>query len=1032
MSLARFSLARPVTTVMATLIAVLIGSVALVRLPIDLLPDVTMPSITVVTNFDNASPEEVEQQVTELVEGALAALPGVESMVSTSSEGVSSVRLAFTWGTNLDAATNDVRDRIDRIRRRLPTEADLPQPRKYDQANFPIVLLGVSSQLDPIELTQLIEDRLIPRLGRIDGVAQVDVWGGFNREIQVRLDRGRMNAVNLSLDGIVDTIRSANINLPAGSVERDRLEVTIRAPGEFRDIEELRQTVLTRHHGSPVLLADITEVVDTHRRITRIVRINGEAGVRLAVRKQSDVNTVAVAEQVMAEIERINADMPQADVRALFNQAAFIRRSIDNVVRSVILGGALAIVVLLFFLRHVRSTVVMGLSIPISVIATFALVHFAGFSLNLMTLGGLALGVGMMVDNSIVVLENIFRRRRELGEAPPEAAVAGAGEVATAILASTITTLVIFLPLVFARGVSSILFQQLAAVITFALICSLIVSLTLVPMLSATMLKDRKSWGPAWVHRLAAFAESAFNAVDSAYRDLLQLVLRHRLLTVLGAFALLLSVLPLVRGIGTEFMPPSDEGEIRVNGEMEVGTRLAVLDRQTRQLEELIRNHVPELENMSVSAGPSGWRPSSSAEASIQLSVGPAAGRSRSNTEIAADLRRHLDGQIPGMTIRVRAPQGLRILNRLVGTGDEGLAVEIFGFDPVVLDDLAVAVAAAMEGVPGVTDVLASREVGVPQELIRIDRARAADLGLSIRQIASTLETAVAGSNAGDFREGGNAYRILVRLDDADRLSVDELLDLRMGANQQQEGVPLRTVVSVERSTGPMLIERKDQQRFVSVAANVSGRDLGSIAADVQAVLNEIPLPAGYSMQVAGDFEEQQSAFRELMIALVLSLCLVYMVLASQYESLRDPLVVMFSVPLAAIGVILTLFLTGTTFNVQSYIGCIMLGGIVVNNAILLVDQAGRLRREGLEISAAVAEAGRRRLRPILMTTATTMLGLLPLALGMGEGAEAQAPLARAVIGGLATSTLITLVLIPALYALVHQRDKTTSPASAA
>ncbi|TVR12032.1 MAG: efflux RND transporter permease subunit [Planctomycetota bacterium] len=1020
MIFSRWSVARPVATSMATLIVVLVGAVALTRLPIDLLPDVTMPALSVVTNYENASPEEIEQLISEPVENALSAVPGVEEIFSTSSEGISSVRLSFLWGTDIDVASNDVRDRLDRVRRNLPEDADLPQLRKFDPANFPIVLLGVASQLDPIELTELIEARISNRLARLPGVAQVDTWGGFHREIQVQLDRERLSALNLSLDTILTRIRSANLNVPVGSVDRDRLEVTIRTPGEFQGIDELANTVVAHSSQGPVLLSDLAQVKDTHRKITRIIRINGERGVRLAVRKQSGVNTAEVAQRVIAEVEHINRDVAQAEVVTLFNQAAFIERSIANVTRSVLFGGALAVLVLLFFLRNLRSTLIVGMAIPISVVATFGLIHFAGFTLNLMTLGGLALGVGMMVDSSIVVLENIFRRRREENESHTDSAVQGASEVATAIIASTITTLVIFLPLVFAQGASSILFQQLAAVIAFALVCSLVVSLTVVPMLAKTILPpDDQPRGPAWIRRLSSAAGRAFDALDRTYRDLLRMVLRHRLLVIVGVLITATATLPLLRGIGTELMPPSDEGEVRVNAEMEVGTRLAIMDEQARRIEDIIRQEVPELQHISVSVGPSGWRPSSSAEASFQISLGPAAQRSRSNSAIAADLRRALEGQTPGTTVRVRAPQGLRILNRIVGTGDESLAVEIFGPDMAALDDLSEQVIQAVSAVSGVTDAVTTREVGVPQELLRIDRDRAADAGVSVQDIARTLETAISGSRAGDFRDGGDAVRILVRLADGDVLALDDLLDLTV-MNPDGRAIPVRSVATVEQGTGPMLIERKDQQRMVSVAINTSGRDLGALAADIHHALSDIPLPAGYSFVLAGNYEEQQQAFRELLIAMLLALVLVYMVLASQYESLRDPLVVMFSVPLAGIGVILMLFLTGTTLNVQSYIGCIMLGGIVVNNAILLVDQAGRLRERGLSSLEAAAEAGRRRLRPILMTTATTILGLLPLALGWGEGAEAQAPLARAVIGGLFTSTMITLILIPALYSLAH------------
>jgi HAE1 family hydrophobic/amphiphilic exporter-1 len=745
----------------------------------------------------------------------------------------------------------------------------------------------------------------------------------------------------------------------------------------------------------------------------------------VAIRKQANANTVEVSKRILAEIEAVNQAFPQINIVPVINQGNFIERSIANVARSVLYGGGLAIVVLLFFLRNIRSTLVISLSIPISIVATFALIFFGGFTLNLMTLGGLALGVGMMVDSSIVVLENIFRRRSENGEAPEQAAVEGAREVGTAIVASTITTLVIFLPLIFVRGVSGILFKELAYVIIFSLICSLIVALSLVPMLASKLLtssQQRHKETASRTNRWAAAANSVFAGLENAYLDLLRWVLGHRLVTVFAAAAVLGASLLLLPLIGSEFLPPSDEGEVRVSGKMEIGTRLELVDRQTRIMEQIVQAAVPEAVASVVSVGASGWRAGAGSEGEIRMSLLPAAQRERSNVEIAQDLRRRLDGSVPGMEIRTRAPQGQFLLERLLG-GDAGLTIEIRGYELATLDALAGSAAKLIVDVPGITDVQTSLEAGIPQQEIRVNRDKVADLGLSVRDITQLLQTAVAGSKAGEYRTGGNSYRIQVQLKDAEKRSLNEILNLTL-TTASGEKVALRNLVTTEASRGPILIDRKDQQRRVTVRANVAGRDLGSVALDVQALLDQIPRPVGYDLMVAGNFEEQQKAFRELVISLVLALVLVYMVLACQYESLRDPLVVMFSVPLAAVGVLVTLFITKTTLNVQSYIGCIMLGGIVVNNAILLVDQAGRLVQDGMPTRDALTEAGRRRLRPILMTTLTTILGLLPLALGIGEGSDAQAPLARAVVGGLTGSTLITLVLIPVVYSLFHPEPK--------
>lgn len=1022
MNLPLASVRRPVFTSMVTLIVVVLGVVSLSKLRIDLLPAVEMPTLTVQTEYEGASPEVMERLVTQIVEEIIGTVPGVEEMTSSSSEGESSIRVTFVWGTDIDAASTEVRSRLEDELEELPDEVTRPTIRNFDVNSFPVVLLGIASKLDPVETTTLIEEQIRYRFARVPGVAQVDAWGGYNREVRVELDAGRVRALGLPLNQILDAIRDANLDLPAGEIESGKYEVTLRAPAEFRDVEEIGGIVVTMRDGAPVTLGEIADVRDTYERLTRRVRVNGELGVRLAIRKQADANTVEVSGAILREIDRVNRDFPQIEIFPVINQGNFIERSIRNVANSVLYGGGLAVLVLLFFLRSLRSTIVISLAIPISVIATFALIYFAGFTLNLMTLGGLALGVGMMVDSSIVVLENIYRRHEEQGQPTFDASVDGAVEVGPAILASTLTTLVIFLPLLFIQGVSGILFRELAYVISFSLVCSLIVSLSLVPVLAAKLMRDTNhSKTPArrWYSPLGDLATRSFRGLDNAYRDLLGVALRFRLLTI-GATTLLLGgSLLLVPFLGAEFLPPSDEGEVRVTGEMEIGTRLDIVDRQTRKMEEIVIGAVPERLAWVTSIGASGRNPDEGATGEIRLSLVPRSERERSNVEIAEDLRRRLEGRIAGMTVRTRAPQGQFLLERILG-GDDGLTVEVRGYDLETLGVLVEHVREALASVEGVENVDTSLNEGIPQEQLFIDRVKAADVGISVRDVAEAIETAIAGSRAGEFRPRGNSYRILVQLKDAQNLSIDEILDLTLRGDDGQD-IALRHLVTTESGRGPVIIQRKDQQRLYEVTADVAGRDMGSVARDVDAALDRIPRPTGYEFRQAGNVEEQRKASREMTISLALALVLVYMVLACQYESLRDPVIVMLSVPLAAIGVIVTLFITETTLNIQSYIGCIMLGGIVVNNAILLVDQAGQLRRrDGRGANEAIMESGRRRLRPILMTSLTTILGLAPLALGIGEGADAQAPLARAVIGGLTGSMLTTLVLVPAVYSLVH------------
>ena len=1021
MNLPRASVRRPVFTTMVTLIVVVLGVVSLGRLKVDLLPAVEMPTLTVSTEYEGASPEVMERLITQTVEEILATVPGVEEMTSESSEGESRIRVTFGWGTNIDSAATEVRARLEDELNELPEDVGRPQVRKFDVNSFPVVLLGIASELDPVELTTLIDEQVRYRFARVPGVAQVDLWGGYNREVRIELDRARVRALGLPLNTVLNAIRDSNLDLPAGEIEEGRYEVTLRAPAEFGSVDQIRETVVATVDGAPVTLGQIADVRDTYEHLRRLVRVNDKLGLRIAIRKQADANTVEVSNAVLAAIDGVNRDYPQIEVVPVINQGNFIERSIRNVAWSVLYGGSLAVLVLLFFLRDLRSTIVISLAIPISTVSTIALLYGAGFTLNLMTLGGLALGVGMMVDSSIVVLENTVRRHREDKLSPVEAAVEGAVEVGPAIVASTLTTLVIFLPVVFIQGVSGVLFRELAYVIAFSLACSLVVSLTVVPMLAAKLLAapehDRR--GP--IAGASRAASRALDALDNAYRNLVRGVMHARVLTILAAISLLGASILLVPTIGREFLPPSDEGEVRVSGEMEIGTRLGLVDQQTRLMESIAIDAIPEKVSWVTTVGASGRNPDEGATGEMRISLVPAAERDRSNLEIAADLRERLAGQIPGMEVRTRAPQGQFLLDRLIG-GDEGLSVEIRGYDLDTLQLLSERVADALEDIPGVTDVERSRNTGTPQRRIDIDRAKAADVGVSVRDIVEVLETAVAGSRAGSYRPEGQSYRILVQMRDARDMTLDEVLDLTVrGASG--EDIALRNLVRVEPGRGPTVIARKDQQRLETVRANIAGRDMGSVAADAEVALAGIARPAGYDLVLAGNVEEQRESSRELAVALVLALVLVYMVLACQYESLRDPVIVMTAVPFAAIGIVGALVFTNTTLNIQSSIGCIMLAGIVVNNAILIVDQASRLRQEGLPTNEAVAEAGRRRLRPILMTSLTTMLGLMPLALGIGEGADAQAPLARAVVGGLLSSMLTALVLIPAVYGVIHGKE---------
>jgi len=1023
MNFARGPIQRPILTTIIYLIVITLGAVSFSRLSIDLMPEVTFPTISVITTYENVGPQEIEESISRPIEEALAAIQGVEEITSTSSEGRSMVRVLFNWGTDLDVAANDIRDRIDRIITRLPEDIARPTIRKFDLSAFPIMLIGVASDLNPLDLRQIVEDQVKYRLERVPGVAAVDIRGGLYREIHVALQAAQLKALNISTDLVLAALRNENRNIPAGLYEKGNFDILVRTQGEYHSLDEIRNTVITTRKGIPIRISDIAEVQDSWEEVRQLVRIDGKPGLRIAVNKQSGSNTVNVAQAVIGEMAAINRDIPQIRLLPLMDTSVYIRNSISNVGKAVLFGGSLAVLILFLFLRNISSTLIISTAIPISIIATFGLMYFGKFTLNTITFGGLALGIGMLVDNAIVVLENIYRHR-ESGAHYTQSALDGTAEVWSAIMASTLTTLVVFIPVIFIRGISGIMFQQMAYVVSFSLLCSLTVALTLIPMLSSRFLHYQSAehyQNENLLHRLYAYSEETFLQIERRYAQLLGWSLAHKKTVVAIAGSLLIIAIILIRFVGVELMPATDESEVRVNIEMAVGSRLEVVDQAVKTVESVVRREVPEAISMLSNIGGSGYGSSSGGHtAEVRIRLVPRGERKRSSEQVANDLRRQLIG-LPGVTLRSRAGQGLFIM-RAGTTSSSTISVEIRGYDLEIAHQLAKRVDALIQKIPGITDTRISRQEGSPEQIVYIDRQKAADLGLGVSRIGDALQTAVGGTQASYYRDGGRQYRILVRLSEEDRQDLGELLDLTV-INNRGEPVVLRNVVQVVNQEGPVSIERKDQERIITIEANFTGRDMGSVISDIRHEIRSVPIPRNFAILFGGDYEEQQKAFRELLVGLVLAIFLIYMVMAGQFESFRDPLVVLFSIPLGVIGVVFTMILTGTIFSMQAFIGCIMLAGIVVNNAILLVDYTNQLRRRAkLPLSEAIRTAGSRRLRPILMTTLTTVLGLLPLSLGWGEGGETQAPLARVVIGGLLSSTLITLVLIPVVYSVFEQR----------
>ncbi|MCK6622373.1 MAG: efflux RND transporter permease subunit [Calditrichaceae bacterium] len=1013
MNITKVAVHRPIATTMAFMIIIVLGVMGFRFLPVDLLPQIEYPQLTIRTNYPNVGPEEIETIITDRVENAVAGVPNVEEVRSRSEEGESRVTLQFAQGTNIDEAANDVRAAIDRIRDAFPPEVESPRIWKFDPDNFPVVILGAKSARNMEELTRILEREISQRFEQIPGAGSVDVWGGVYREIQVRLKRDRLASSRLSAADVQQALLRENITLPGGDLREGLSDMYVRTRGEYQSLDEIANTIITVIDGQPIRVRDVAEVVDGYQDLNRLVQIDGRPMVRLGVRKQSGANTVAVAEKARAVMEQINRERNDLELFMVIDQSEFIQNSIDNVKQSAIWGGLLAIFILYIFLRNGSTTFIIALSIPISIVATFGLLYFNRLTLNQMSFGGLALGIGMIVDNAIVVLENMVRMRENRRNLE-ESALTGTRQVTGAIIASTLTTIVIFLPVLFMQTVSGMLFRELALVVVFALLCSLFVALTLVPMLGSRFLTVKE--GEHTTDNPRSRLGRWFLKLENAYSRSLETAIRRRkrLYAVVGA--LLIVTLFLWPLLPVELAPQTDADEIDVDLEMAQGTNIAVMNEYLHELERIVRETTPmdQVKHMTIEIRPG--------DAEVELALYNANERTMDSFVLADQIRQNVVGRIPGAEIRVEAQSGLGILRRLFGSGEgQALQLELRGYDLDLADELAQNIKRIMERAPEIADVRTSRREGRPEQNLIVDREKIANLGLSVSQVAGVIQTNVGGSRAGSFREGGEEFPIVVRLQPEDRLSTLDLGNIAVRAGNGQI-VPVSAVVRSERRRSPTTIERVDGQRVTYITANLqSGAALGDVIEKLQSQLREITLPDGFSLVFSGEYQEQQKARGDFTLSIIMALILIYMVMAAQFERFVDPLIVMVSVPLAIIGVVPTLLLTGTSLNIQSLMGIVMLIGIVVNNAIVLVDYINLLRREqNLKVAEAVIEAGRLRLRPIMMTASTTVLGMLPLAFGGGPGGEIQAALARAVIGGLTVSTLITLVLIPAVYISVH------------
>ncbi len=1002
MNIFDFSVKRPVAVTMIVLIVIILGVVSFGKLGMDLFPKMELPMLLVQTSYTGVSPQEIEEQITRPLEAAVGTVSGVQSITSYSTRGSSMVLVEFSWGSDLNYVTNQLRDRLDLYGAALPSDAAKPMIIKMDPDSMPIIQIGVSGDTTLEELTDYVEDKLRPRLERVDGVASVDASGTVTEEVRIVTDPQRLQAYGVSMNQIVGLLRQENSNVSAGTVEEGMKDHAVRVVGEFTSLEDVKNIQVPSAYGGYIPLSSLASVERTIKDRSSYVYINGQPGINVSLMKQSDANLVQTSGRVREVLEDLQGDLPKGyDIVIAFDQADYINLSLNNVASSALQGGALAILILMLFLRSWRSTLIIAISIPVSVIAAFVMMFFSGVTLNMVSLGGLALGVGMMVDNSIVVLENIFRHRQEEGENNLTAAIKGSKEVAGAVIASTITTIVVFLPIVFVEGLASQIFRQMALTITCSLLASLGVAFLTVPMLSNKLLvKEKEKKG----------GNQVFLKIKEYYRRFLVLALRRKGFVVLLFTAALIGSAFILPKVGMEFIPAQDTGEYTVTLSLPKGVALRETLRVAQEAEAILQQ-IPENQRIISNVGGGGMMEFGGGGSSATFSgaLVPLSQRQRSIDEVLDEIREKLK-DIPGVEVEVASSGGTMMM-----TGSD-IVVNLLGDDLAQLEIIADAVASRIELIDGTREVVTSLEDGNPEINVIVDRQKASQYGLNSSTVAATVSAAVSGTASTKLREEGKELDIRLIMDEQYRQNLNDLAALTI-TSPTGNLIPLGNIATLRIEASPTNIVRQNQSRQVSVSCTTVGRSLGEVSADVQKALAEMNIPPEVQIEMGGSNKEMMDAFGDLMLALLLAVVLVYMVMAFQFEQLLYPFVIMFSLPPTFIGVVFCLFITDRTINVVSLIGVIMLAGIVVNNAIVLVDYINVLRRsKGMSREEAIIDAGLTRLRPIMMTSLTTILGMLPIAIGMGEGAEMMAPLGTVVAGGLTFSTLITLVYVPCMY----------------
>ncbi|MCL5268601.1 MAG: efflux RND transporter permease subunit [Bacteroidetes bacterium] len=1034
MWLTRLALKYPISTLMGSIAIFVLGLVSFLQLPIDMLPNIQIPVVSVITFYNGAAPTDMEQSVTVPLERAVSSTNDINYVQSRTREGVSQLFVFFNWGTNTDVGLVDIIQKVNRALELLPPGVSQPVALQFDISNIPVCTVVLSSNMDPRNLYDLAYNVIEPQIEHLPGVAQAAVTGGEIREIHLIIDRSKLEALNIPIEAVTQAVANSNLILPSGDLKTGMYDYSLTTESQFSLVKPMENIVVKVVNGDPIRISDIGKVEDSFQEQTEVLRVNGKNGVVLRIQKSPDANTVQVVKEVMDDLPKLQGVPSLVKSSVAFDQSTYIKQSISGLEQEAAMGALLATIVILLFLRDFRSALVIFTAIPLSILVAFIFFRFSGSSLNIMTLGGLALGVGRMVDDSIVELENITRHFNLMGNtgvSKMQATLDAALEVAGPIFISTLSTVIVFLPVIFLSGIAQLLFMPLVLTITVALFGSFFVSRTVTPLLCNRVLKPEEEINPnstRFIDRAKLSSKNFFDELDNTYQRIIRTALRHKREVILGVAGFAVLSFMLFKFVGTEFFPNSDESQFSVTVKMPVGTRIEETQKYVAKVEQLIRKYAPEttkiISDIGVPNEKSGNLFSQNAgtyAANIQVQLTDPTKRQRSEDQIMNALRPRLMA-LPGARIFL-APGGF--LHFLLNFGSNApIDVEIMGYNLKTGMNLAHQVLDVIRTTPGATDAQISMDPNMPQLKVVVNREKAGALGVNVADVANTVATAIDGAVASQYTDPqtGNQYNILVRLDSTDRDRIDDVSRLTIPSSTGQL-VKLGNIAQVVMGNTPVEIDRKYQQRIIDVTANVTGRDLGSVSSDIQTRLNKISVPTGFQVVQSGNIEQQKSTFKSLLLALLLAIIMVYMVMASQFQSLVDPFIIMFTVPLGVAGVVWALFLTNTTLSVTSFEGVIVMVGIVVSNGILLIDYINRLRKQGVELHEAVTLGGRTRLRPILMTSLATVLGLLPMAFGMG-GDRSQAPLAIAVIGGLTVSTFLTLIFVPTLYTVFEEKFK--------